>query len=350
MGGLRGWTMTEMRLHRASEMTASQPVKWLLAPGYLAKGKPNLLVGAEGIGKSLWTIRAMSSVTTGMPWGPFSIEDDPADVVLVATEDGWSDTIRPRLELAGADISRLYLLAEERDGTGPGSSKDIAVLLQGEIRPALVVLDAWVDTVPGGLNVKDPQQCRNALKPWKNYAAEVGAALLLVTHTNRLDTGSSRDTYGLSGALRQVARSALYALEDPDTSALIVGPEKSNLSSKAVAQRFERTSVQKFAATADCDGRVPVLRHIGPDDRTISEIVSAQHIIRQQRSTRSRNDEIDDIVRQALQHGSTPSSELEELVSLYGFSSDQLDRSKKRVGARSRRDGPGWITELPDEG
>lgn len=220
--------MTEMQLHlhRASEMAASQPVRWLLSPGYLAKGKPNLLVGAEGIGKSLWTIRAMAAVTTGKPWGPFIIEDEPADVVLIATEDGWADTIRPRLEVAGADLSRLYVLSAENDGTGPGTTKDIDVLKARDIKPGFIVLDAWIDTVPGGLNVKDPQQCRRAVKPWKDYAADTGAAVLLVTHTNRLDTGASRDTYGLSVALRQVARSALYAVEDPETSALVVGPDK----------------------------------------------------------------------------------------------------------------------------
>jgi RecA-family ATPase len=75
-----------------------------LAPGYLAAGKVNLLVGDEGIGKSLWTIRAIASITTGKPWGPFTIASEPADVILIATEDGWADTIRPRLEVAEADL------------------------------------------------------------------------------------------------------------------------------------------------------------------------------------------------------------------------------------------------------
>ncbi|MCA2263966.1 AAA family ATPase [Mycobacterium marseillense] len=340
--------MSEIKLHRASEMTASQPVRWLLSPGYLAKGKPNLLVGAEGIGKSLWAIRAMATVTTGQPWGPFTIADDPADVVLIATEDGWSDTIRPRLEIAGADLSRLYLLSAEDDGTGPGMTTDIAVLNERGIKPSLVVLDAWIDTVAGALNVKDPQKCRTAVKPWKDYAASTGAAVLLVTHTNRLDTGSSRDTYGLSGALRQIARSALYAVEDSETSALVVGPDKSNLASKAFAQRFLRSSVQKFDATADTDGLVPLLEHIGSDDRTVSQIVTAQHNERQ-RPARMTNDEVDNWLRDAISGRPVPSKDLTELAALHDISEDQLDRSKKRIGARCRKEGARWITELPSD-
>jgi RecA-family ATPase len=60
--------MSTISLHKASDMPQAQPVTWRLAPGYLAAGKVNLLVGDEGIGKSLWAIRAMACVTSGKPW------------------------------------------------------------------------------------------------------------------------------------------------------------------------------------------------------------------------------------------------------------------------------------------
>jgi hypothetical protein len=338
--------MNEIKLHKATNMTPSRPVNWLLAPSYLAKGKTNLLVGAEGIGKSLWTIRAMAAVTTGKAWGPFTMSTQPADVVLIATEDGWEDTIRPRLELAGADLERLHVLSENNDGTGPATSKDLDVLKRSNIKAALVVADAWADTVSGNLNVKDPQQCRKAVEPWKEYASYIGAAILLVTHTNRNDSGSPRDTYGLSGGLRQIARSTLYALEDPDTSALLVGPEKSNLSSAAVAQRFVCESMQKFEASDSNDGTVPCLQYLGPDDRTIREIVAAQHQDRQQGNRPRKTDEIDDWLRCALAAQAVPSAELEQCAAEDGISKHQLERAKGRVGAKSNKVGNKWYTEL----
>jgi hypothetical protein len=310
-------------------------------------GKPNLLVGAEGIGKSLWTVHAIAAVTTGKPWGPFTIAAPSADVVLIATEDGWPDTIRPRLEAAGADLERVHMLCSEADGTGPATSADLHVLRGSDIRPVLVVADAWVDTVPGGLNIKDSQQCREAIKPWKDYAADVAAAVLLVTHTNRLASGSPRDTYGLSAALRQVARSTLYALEDPDTGALLVGPEKSNLSGAAVAQRFQRASVQKFDATIDSDGTVPCLEYLGADDLTIREIVAAQHGASQQGSKASKNDEVDQFLRDALECGRMASDELNELGEmLHGFSKDQISRGRHRLGIKAYKADGRWFAEL----
>jgi hypothetical protein len=100
----------------------------------------------------------MAAITTGKRWGPFTIASNPADVILIATEDGWSDTIRPRLEVADADTDRLYVFSESSDGSGPPTfPADMEKLRAQTITtPSLVVVDAWIDTVTGGLEVKDP--------------------------------------------------------------------------------------------------------------------------------------------------------------------------------------------------
>lgn len=92
---------------------------------------------------------------------------------------------------------------------------------------------------------------------------------------------------------------------------------------------------------------MPLLNYIGPDDCTVSQIVAAQHKS-QQRPALSKTDAIDDIVRQALENGPMPSKELSELAKLYGFSEDQLDRSKRRIGTKSRRTGTNWTTEIAE--
>jgi RecA-family ATPase len=212
-------------------MADPERVNWLLAPNYLVAGRANLLVGEEGIGKSMWTIQALAAVTTGRAWGPF-IASEPRDAIIIATEDGWSDTVRPRLEVAGADLDRVYVFSERDDGEGsPLFPAHMPLLRSYDMKPALVVVDSWIDTVPGGLNVKDTQQCREAMRPWKSYAADTGAAVLLVTHVNRMASPNARDTYELSAGLRQVARSAIYVIRDGDE--LVAGPEKSNHHARA---------------------------------------------------------------------------------------------------------------------
>jgi AAA domain len=335
-----------IRLHRGTDMAESEPVTWRLAPGYLAAGKVNLLVGDEGIGKSLWTIRAIASTTTGKTWGPFTIAGDPADVILIATEDGWSDTIRPRLEVAEADFDRLHVFSEGTDGTGlPTFPKDMNVLRDQRIRPSLVVVDAWIDTVPGGLPVKDTQKARGAVAPWKSYAADTNAAVLLVAHTNRGDRDNLRNTYGLSVALRQVARSTLYAAEDPDTSALLVGPDKSNLGVRAMAERFERSSVQRFPSTDQNDGTVARLDHLGTDGRTITDALAKADQSPGKQSAR-KTDAIDNWLRAALANGAVDSTDLEARGREQGFSSTQIHRSRTRIKAKAKNVGGKWVTVL----
>jgi hypothetical protein len=337
--------MTASQLHKATDMAESEPVTWRLAPGSLAAGKVNLLVGDEGIGKSLWTIRAMASITTGKPWGPFTITGDPADVILIATEDGWADTIRPRLEVANTDLARMHVFSESADGTGlPTFPDDMNDLRSSGVTPSLLVVDAWIDTVPGGLSVKDTQKARKAVAPWKSYAADTNAAVLLVAHTNRGERQNLRNTYGLSVALRQVARSTLYAAEDPDTSVLLIGAEKSNLGSKAMADRFDRTPVPHFPPTATSDGTVPRLDHLGTDGRTITDALAEQ--LNGNKQPERKTDAIDDWVRTALAGGPMKSTTLEELAREQGHSRTQLMRSRLRVGVEAKRVGEEWLVDL----
>lgn len=336
--------MTTVQLHKASDMASSKPVLWRLAPGYLAAGKVNLLVGAEGIGKSLWAIRAAASITTGTPWGPFTAGGSPADAILIVTEDGWEDSVRPRLEVAGADLDRLHVLCVDQDGTGtPTFPEDMSVLQDNGVVPSLVVVDAWIDTVAGGLQVKDTQKARQAVSPWKKHAAKSGAAVLLVTHTNRQESQDIRNTYGLSGGLRQVARSTMYALEDPGSQALIVGPDKSNLGAKGVAHWFEKTPVQHFAATTNSNGTVALLDSICDDHRTIQEVLAEQNDVAR---PVPKTNAIDLWLRDILSDGPVPSAELLTMANAEGYSEDQLRGARDRVGATRKRVGSKWMTSL----
>jgi hypothetical protein len=333
-------------LRRATDMKESRPVSWLLAPNYLVAGRINLLVGEEGCGKSAWGIRAIAAVTAGTSWGPFTIAGDAQEAVIIATEDGWQDTVRPRLETAGADLSKVHVFSVSDDGEGvPTFPEDMARLRSSGLAPGLVVVDSWVDTVQGGVMLKDPQNTRKALVPWKEYAAITGAAVVLVTHTNRVASGNARDTYGLSGALRQTVRSAMYAMRDAATGELLVGPEKSNTGKTDVpAQRFTVTGAPHFNASSYSDGTVARLDWLGASDRTIKQHLTeaSGHPVNLNQSETLR---IDEWLRDRLGgQGQVPSAKLLADAIAAGFSEDKLNRSRLRIGARTIRQGSAWAT------
>ncbi|WP_236735301.1 AAA family ATPase [Mycolicibacterium elephantis] len=262
------------RLWRATDLRPAAQARWL-AKGRLPLASISLLVGDEGIGKSLLWVWIVAAVTTGKPLPEFGIpERDPQHVILVFTEDDWSPTVRPRLEVAGADLTRIQVICTEDDGSGaPTFPRDLHLIEQADPPPALVVVDAWLDTVPPGLSVRDPQQARQALHPWRELATATDAAVLLLCHTNRVASANARDRYGATGELRKKARMTLYAQIDDD-GRLVVGPEKMNTAAPIPASAFTITAVQHFPATEDGDGTVPLLTYAGESERTAREHIA----------------------------------------------------------------------------
>ncbi|MDT5391161.1 MAG: hypothetical protein QOE04_4802 [Mycobacterium sp.] len=192
--------------------------------------------------------------------------------------------------------------------------------------------------------MKDTQQCREAIRPWKGYAADTGAAVLLVTHVNRMASPNARDTYGLSGGLRQVARSSIYVMRDGDE--LIAGPEKSNVGRTDIpAERFIITPVQMFDAAPGSDGTVGRLDYVGPSDRTVKQHLAAKAEAAKPK-TESRTAAVDGWLTSRLADGPVPSADIANEGATLNYSADQIDRSRKRIGANSAKCGDVWFTEM----
>lgn len=265
------------RLWRATDLRPASQPRWL-ARGRLQRGATNLLVGDEGLGKSLLWVWITAAVSTGKPVPEFGIPARNRGHVLIAaiTEDDWCSTVRPRLEVAGADLSMISVICIDDDGSGaPAYPRDLDLIRTAVPKPALVVVDAWLDTVPGSYNVKDPHDARLALHPWRELAVTTDAAVLLLTHTNRQSSASVRERYGITGELRKKARCTLYAQSD-DENRLLVGPEKMNNGAPVPASVFTIMPIRHFAPTDDDDGTVPLLVYVGESDRTARQHVTDQ--------------------------------------------------------------------------
>src|SRR5580658_5695832 len=87
------------------DSVAPVPVEWLW-PGWLAAGKLHLMAGMPGVGKSFVTCDLAARITTGGKWPDGSAAAPVSDVIFLSGEDGLADTVRPRLDAHGADVSR----------------------------------------------------------------------------------------------------------------------------------------------------------------------------------------------------------------------------------------------------
>jgi hypothetical protein len=334
---VRQETDGKRKLWKANDLTGMRQATFL-AKSRIPFCAATILCGDEGIGKSLLWVYVAAAVTTGRADPALGIPArDPADVFLVITEDSWAEDVLPRLIVAGADTDRVHVICTEEDGTGsPTFPDDIALITEAGIDPALVVVDAWLDTVPTGFSVKDPQQARAALHPWKEAAGRTGAAILLLTHTNRLETANMRDKYGASAALRQKARMTLFALADPEQpGVLIVGPDKSNNTAGGTkASRFQIVGEKGyFTPTADHDGTVPALKFVGDTGLTIK-----QHLIEVAQIEKDQNrrpTDAEDWLREFLADGPKSSADGLEAAKANCYTPDQVRRAREKLRVKA---------------
>ncbi len=96
-------------VYRRCSDVIPKPILWLW-PGRIARGKVSMLAGNPGLGKSQITANMAAIITTGGYWPVDRTHCDVGNVIFISAEDDAEDTIRPRLEAAGADLSRIFFL------------------------------------------------------------------------------------------------------------------------------------------------------------------------------------------------------------------------------------------------
>lgn len=348
------------RVRRHRELKLPPAATWL-GVGWLPLRELTVMVGEEGIGKSLLWVKVASHITTGTAFAPFKIPArEPADVLIIVTEDSAAE-VAARLELAGADMSRILWYSIDDDGTGSpvfGSELvgDFArldeYLHRADELPALVVVDAWLDTVASGLNVRDTQQARAALHPWKTLASRHDFAALLVTHTNRLDTTSTRDMMGGTGALRQKARMVLFAArpKDAEEPVLFIGPDKANTTGMVNAVRFHVQAEQVRDATDDDPGTSAHLVRPNYTTQTVREHISEWKL--QEAETNrapTKAEEAEQLILDFMAgRQEVPVAELDEHLKEAGHGQKSIAKAKKSLGSSSGPSTPGgpWLYQL----
>lgn len=215
-----------------------EPIRWLW-PGRIAIGKLTMIAGDPGLGKSLLTVELAAHVTTGKPWPVDGAECPQGAVLMLSAEDDLADTIRPRLDAAGADASSVFAMGmvREIDADGrelrrlPSMAEDVELVgrvltRKPEIR--LLTIDP-VSAYLGGVDSHKNTDLRAVLAPWAELAAKHRVAVVCVSHLNK---GAGAAMYRTAGSIAFVAAArAAYAVtkdKDDDRRRLVL-PVKNNL-------------------------------------------------------------------------------------------------------------------------
>lgn len=222
-----------------------RPVEWLW-PGRVPLGKLTVIAGEPGLGKSFMTLDMAARVTTGAAW-----PDNPGganqvgSVVLLSAEDDVADTIRPRLDAAGADVSRVSAIQgfEYDAGCDKPVVRDYfnleydlppleeAIIASPDCR--LVIIDP-IACYMGATDSHKDAAVRGLLGPLADLAARQNVAVVIVLHLNKAEGRSAIHRVTGSGAYVAAARSAwIIAADKSDRKRRLFLQIKNNLANRS---------------------------------------------------------------------------------------------------------------------
>ncbi len=212
-------------------------ITWLW-PGFIPAGKLTLIDGDPGDGKSTMTLDLAARISSGAAM-PDGTRVPLGRIMLLSAEDGIADTIRPRLDAAGADVTAIVVFDEVfEDGVArPVELPRDLHHIERAIREhgiTLVIVDPLMAFL-GGVDSHNDQSVRRALHPISKMADSTGCAIVVVRHLNK---GGGKAIYrgggsiGIAGAARAVH---LVAPDPEDPERRILAPVKVNIAKKSPA-------------------------------------------------------------------------------------------------------------------
>jgi RecA-family ATPase len=342
-GELSGPSLANRRLVRLSDVEP-EPVRWLW-PGRIPLGKLTMLDGDPGLGKSTLALDIAARLSRGdaMPDGSAGDMDGPAGTVILTAEDGLADTVRPRLDAAGADTSLIVAL---RFVEGEGQDRLPTVFDVDEIEEAitrvgarLIIVDPLVAYLGVETNSYRDQDVRYALAGLAELADRLNVAVVAVRHLNKMPGGNPLYRGGGSIGLIAAARSGLLVAADPEDETAarrVLASTKSNLAAPPPSLAF----------------------HLVPGDWTVrvawdgeTTYSAAELLTAEDPEERSAADEARAFLIEELASGRQPAADVKRNAIKIGIAERTLKRAKRKLAIEAERDGFGadgtWYWRLP---
>lgn len=326
---------TELKIISMADVEEEE-VEWLLYP-LIPFGKVTIIQGDPGEGKTTLALQIIAKMTRGeavLPDKPLSVAESeekteldrqPMNVLYQTAEDGLGDTIKPRLNAAGADCSKVLVIDDKEKALTMMDSRLEEALIETGAR--LVVLDPIQGYLGADVDMHRANEIRPVMKRISTLAEKYRCAIVLIGHMNKASGGKS--SYRGLGSIdfQAAARSVLIVgriKDDPEIR--VVCQVKSSLAPEAKPIAFRLDKQTGFEWTGEYD--------INVDDLLSGDC-------RGQKSKSAK-----EFLKEILADGQMACKDIEEEAKDRGIRKKTLWNAKKELNVDSIKIGNQWYWTL----
>lgn len=343
--------------YRCASDIQSKPVLWLWK-GRIARGKVSMLAGNPGLGKSQITASLAAITSNGSTWPVDGTQCECGNVIFLSAEDDPEDTIRPRLEAAGADLSRVFILDAVVDGyRADGGTIERAFNLKTDLTRLGVMLDEIggaslivIDPITaylGGADSHKNAEIRALLSPLSDLASKHGTAVVCISHLNKSSGGEALMRVTGSLAFVAAARAAFVVTKDPKNDARrLFLPLKNNIGNDQSGLAFTVQPVE-IESSSGLIQTSCVIWENSPIMITADEVMAQQN----GHEERDALEDAKKFLRGLLADGSIPSKQIRADAEGAGYSWRTIQRAQQALCIEAIKEGMkgGWVWRLPEQ-
>ena len=329
----------------SADQVKAEPIEWLVE-NIFPLGMLGVIGGNPGMGKSQIAINLAALATSGKGSPDKKSFHDVGSVIILANEDDPARTIRPRLEAAGAVLSKVHIV---QGVTNPKKEidyfqldKDVATLTQkakklGDVR--LIIIDPPNAYIGGKTDTYKDSDVRKLLAPLQVLASDTGALILLVVHLNKRNDGGAHQRFNGTTAWIAVARVAYLVGENEALRTRFMLPVKNNIGNDKKGYGYE--ILEKIYPNPKGDIKTSRILWLEATERPVSELLETK-----KQSKPSAVDEAKDFLEEELAKAPKPVKEIQKLAKDAGISTSSLQRAKEELEIRSQKNSDSWNWSL----
>lgn len=297
--------------------------EWIWYPR-IPKAKITLVQGAPGCSKTTLLCRIIADLTTGKPFlGEINslehnnafAERKPLNVLYQITEDDFSDTIKKRLRIAGADMSRIFNIDE---------SKKPLTFADPRLREAIekwnidvVVFDPLMSYMGADVQLNIGNSARDIMNHLIALGQATDCTFIIAAHTSKQVTAEAINRLIGSIDFISSARSVLTVGHNPNCD-----------SQKALAHTKSNLGPLADTILYHIDYDEDLVKFDGFSNLTDNEIIAPKE---PRGKPSPATEDAKDFLMEVLADGYATSKEVQDAAKMAGISTGTLQKAKDEL-------------------